>query len=224
MGALSPSGVGMSLWQAVFGKDPRQYSVMTKEFLKDAEGNVKGLVTISVEVTPQGIKQIPGKSPILPPKPLHLPSRSSFSQTCPSENKTPALPLHYSVLLTPLSSLTFTSFSGSEKEWPADLVILAMGFLNPEATLPKALHINTDQRNNILAEYGDFRTSVDGVFAAGDCRRGQSLVVWAINEGRGVASAVNKYLLSKQDSIEDERYIGTFLFSPAGTRRDERGG
>lgn len=98
---------------------------------------------------------------------------------------------------------------GSEKEWPADLVILAMGFLNPEATLPKALHINTDQRNNILAEYGDFRTSVDGVFAAGDCRRGQSLVVWAINEGRGVASAVNKYLLSKQDSIEDERYIGT---------------
>lgn len=83
-----------------------------------------------------------------------------------------------------------------------------MGFLNPEPILPKALHINTDQRNNILAEYGDFRTSIDGVFAAGDCRRGQSLVVWAINEGRGVASAVNKYLLSKQESFEDETYIG----------------
>lgn len=183
---------------------------MTKEFLKDAEGNVKGLVTISVEVTPQGIKQIPGKStsPPNPPPPAPAPLWS-FSQTCLSENKPLALFLHCSILSHPCIFSHFHLVSGSEKEWPADLVILAMGFLNPEATLPKALHINTDQRNNILAEYGDFRTSVDGVFAAGDCRRGQSLVVWAINEGRGVASAVNKYLLSKQDSIEDERYIGT---------------
>ena len=178
----------------------------------------------------------------------------------------------------------------SLQEWPADLVILAMGFLNPEATIPKALGLEVDQvrdgdrlkcvwmrptpkshdpttptslcpnpnpqqRNNIRAEYGDYRTTVDGVFAAGDCRRGQSLVVWAINEvrffvfwggvgwggvgamniygrtwtqytrtslhpykntpahvhhrqGRGVAESVNKYLVEKSESSEDEQYLG----------------
>jgi NADPH-dependent glutamate synthase beta subunit-like oxidoreductase len=74
--------------------------------------------------------------------------------------------------------------------------------------IPKSLGINTDQRNNILAEYGDYRTSAEGVFAAGDCRRGQSLVVWAINEGRGVADAVHKYLLEKNEQYQDEPYLG----------------
>jgi glutamate synthase (NADPH) small chain len=97
---------------------------------------------------------------------------------------------------------------GSEKEWPADLVILAMGFMHPEPTIPRALNLHTDQRNNILAEYGDYRTSVEGVFAAGDCRRGQSLVVWAINEGRGVADTVNTYLMNKIEQHEDEPFIG----------------
>lgn len=55
--------------------------------------------------------------------------------------------------------------------------------------------MDVDQRHNIRADYGDYRTNVDGVFAAGDCRRGQSLVVWAINEGRGVAESVNKFLI-----------------------------
>lgn len=86
---------------------------------------------------------------------------------------------------------------GTEKEWPADLVILAMGFVSPENTVGKALRLEHDQRSNIHAEYGDYRTNVEGVFAAGDCRRGQSLVVWAINEGRGVAEQCHKYLTNR---------------------------
>jgi len=61
---------------------------------------------------------------------------------------------------------------GTEKEWPADLVILAMGFVSPELAISKQLGLELDQRNNIHAEYGDFRTNVEGVFSAGDCRRG----------------------------------------------------
>ena len=129
---------------------------MTKEFIKDADGNLKGLVTVNVEMGPKGINVIPG----------------------------------------------------SEKEWPADLVILAMGFLNPEQVIPKSLGLDVDQRNNIMAAYGDYRTTVDGVFAAGDCRRGQSLVVWAIYEGRGVADAVNRYLAEKANQYDEEPYLG----------------
>ena len=66
-----------------------------------------------------------------------------------------------------------------------------MGFVAPEDYIVKELDLDTDQRNNIHAVYGDYRTSVEGVFAGGDCRRGQSLVVWAIHEGRGVADATN---------------------------------
>merc|ERR1712146_296761 len=109
----------------------------------------------------------------------------------------------------------------SEREWPADLIILSMGFLHPEYTnIPKALSLETDQRNNILAEYGDYRTSVDGVFAAGDCRRGQSLVVWAINEGRGVADSVNEYLAQKNNTrkmkhtLYNINGLNPFLFVP----------
>ena len=81
----------------------------------------------------------------------------------------------------------FKEVEGSEKEWPADLVILAMGFRHPEQTILRTLDLETDARNNTKANTKDYRTSFRGVFAAGDCRRGQSLVVWAINEGRGVA-------------------------------------
>jgi NADPH-dependent glutamate synthase beta subunit-like oxidoreductase len=83
--------------------------------------------------------------------------------------------------------------AGSEQEIPADLVLFSMGFVHPEQTVAQQLGLDVDQRLNILAPYGDFQTSVEGVFAAGDCRRGQSSVVWAINEGRGVADAVKKY-------------------------------
>lgn len=78
---------------------------------------------------------------------------------------------------------------------PAQLVTLAMGFLGPDQTVVEQLGLETDPRSNIKAEHGKFATSVEGVFAAGDCRRGQSLVVWAINEGRGAAREVDRYLM-----------------------------
>jgi NAD(P)H-dependent glutamate synthase small subunit len=84
---------------------------------------------------------------------------------------------------------------GSAETLEADLVLLAMGFLGPEAYLANALGIELDPRSNYKAQHGKFATSVPGVFAAGDCRRGQSLVVWAINEGRGAARAVDEYLM-----------------------------
>ncbi|REJ69629.1 MAG: glutamate synthase subunit beta [Planctomycetota bacterium] len=84
---------------------------------------------------------------------------------------------------------------GSEREWKADLVLLAMGFLGPEQYILDGLDVELDGRGNYQAEHGRFATSLEGVFAAGDCRRGQSLVVWAINEGRGVARAVDQYLM-----------------------------
>jgi glutamate synthase (NADPH/NADH) small chain len=84
---------------------------------------------------------------------------------------------------------------GSEKEHPAQLALLAMGFLGPEQALLKDLKVDTDARSNVKAEYGKYGTSVPGVFAAGDARRGQSLVVWAINEGRGAARECDRYLM-----------------------------
>lgn len=84
----------------------------------------------------------------------------------------------------------------------ADLVLLAMGFLGPEATLAEALGVETDPRSNFKATYGEFATSIDGVFAAGDCRRGQSLVVWAIAEGRGAAAATNRFLADVEPSVD----------------------
>ncbi|KAF8066383.1 Glutamate synthase [NADH] [Scenedesmus sp. PABB004] len=83
---------------------------------------------------------------------------------------------------------------GSARVLEADLVLLAMGFLGPEATLAAGLGLDTDARSNFKAEWGEFATSVPGVFAAGDCRRGQSLVVWAIREGRDAAAAVDRFL------------------------------
>jgi NADPH-dependent glutamate synthase beta subunit-like oxidoreductase len=132
--------------QAVYGKDPRVYSVMTKEFIGDDDGNLKALVTQDVEMTPKGPKAI----------------------------------------------------EGSEREWPADLAVLSMGFLAPESYISEELGLDLDQRDNIHAVYGDFRTNVEGVFAGGDCRRGQSLVVWAINEGRGMADGCDQYLEQKR--------------------------
>lgn len=78
---------------------------------------------------------------------------------------------------------------------PAQLVTLAMGFLGPDQTPVGELGLETDPRSNIKAEYGRFNTNVEGVFAAGDCRRGQSLVVWAINEGRAAAREADRFLM-----------------------------
>jgi NADPH-dependent glutamate synthase beta subunit-like oxidoreductase len=145
---------------AVFGKDPRTYSVLTKEFIGDENGNVKALITQDVEITPKGPKAL----------------------------------------------------EGTEREWPCDLVVLSMGFVSPESYIIQELSLDTDQRSNIQATYGDFRTNVEGVFAAGDCRRGQSLVVWAINEGRGAADACDDYLQQKRDTDDPSETIVSSAF------------
>ena len=88
---------------------------------------------------------------------------------------------------------------GTEKVWPAELVLLAMGFLGPEDVILEELGVQRDARSNAQAEYGKFATNVKGIFAAGDMRRGQSLVVWAINEGRGAARECDRYLMGKTD-------------------------
>ena len=83
---------------------------------------------------------------------------------------------------------------GSEKVRDCDLVLVAMGFLGPEQELLDQLTLAKDARSNIKAPEATHKTSMKGIFAAGDCRRGQSLVVWAIREGREAAEAVNEYL------------------------------
>ena len=88
---------------------------------------------------------------------------------------------------------------GTEKILPAQLVLLAMGFLGPEQPLLDALGIERDARTNVKADHGKYTTSLEGVFAAGDCRRGQSLVVWAFNEGRGAAKACDQFLMGSSD-------------------------
>lgn len=130
-----------------FGKDPREYCILSKEFVDDGQGNVNGIRAVHVE----------------------------WSK---GDNGRPQM----------------KEIEGSEHIVDADLVLLAMGFLGPEQYIADALGLATDPRSNYAAEHGQFTTSIEGVFAAGDCRRGQSLVVWAINEGRGAARAIDIYL------------------------------
>jgi glutamate synthase (NADPH) small chain len=87
--------------------------------------------------------------------------------------------------------------AGSERTLPASLVLIAMGFLGPEEGLLKAFGVEADERGNAKAAYGSFATSAPAVFAAGDARRGQSLVVWAIAEGRGAAREVDRFLMGQ---------------------------
>jgi glutamate synthase (NADPH/NADH) small chain len=89
--------------------------------------------------------------------------------------------------------------AGTDKFWKADLVLLAMGFKGPEQYVSEMLGIAVDPRSNYQAQHGKFATSIPKVFAAGDCRRGQSLVVWAINEGRAAARAVDEFLMGSSD-------------------------
>ncbi|HRX43622.1 MAG TPA: FAD-dependent oxidoreductase, partial [Clostridia bacterium] len=84
---------------------------------------------------------------------------------------------------------------GSEESYKADIVLLAMGFIGPEKDILNDFGIETDARGNVKAEYGIHTTNIDGIFAAGDIRRGQSLVVWAIKEGREAARECDKYLM-----------------------------
>ncbi len=91
----------------------------------------------------------------------------------------------------------FSPVEGSEITYDADLVLLAMGFLGPESPVAEQLGVELDPRSNYKAEHEHFTTNVEGVFAAGDCRRGQSLIVWAINEGRGVARECDRFLMKE---------------------------
>ncbi len=97
----------------------------------------------------------------------------------------------------------FVPIPGTEKEFPADLVLLAMGFLGPENGPGEQLGINIREGRGgmswFTAEHEVYTTNVDNVFVAGDCRRGQSLIVWAINEGRGCAREVDRYLTGTTD-------------------------
>ena len=131
----------------VLGDDPREFSILTKGFVDDGNGNVAAVKTIRIDWS------------------------------------------------TPSPNAPFTEIPDSEQEWNADLVFLSMGFLGPENAISDMLGLECDDRSNYRAEHGRFATNVDGVFAAGDCRRGQSLVVWAINEGRGAARAIDEYLM-----------------------------
>jgi glutamate synthase (NADPH) small chain len=88
---------------------------------------------------------------------------------------------------------------GTETNRPAQLVLLAMGFLGPEQPLLDALKLERDPRTNVRAEFEKYTTNIPGIFAAGDCRRGQSLVVWAFNEGRGAARECDRYLMGHTD-------------------------
>lgn len=88
---------------------------------------------------------------------------------------------------------------GSEKVWPTQLVLLAMGFLGPENPVLEQLGVEQDARSNAKAAYDVYTTNIAGVFAAGDMRRGQSLIVWAINEGRGAAREVDRYLMGETE-------------------------
>jgi glutamate synthase (NADPH/NADH) small chain len=88
---------------------------------------------------------------------------------------------------------------GTEKVLPAQLVLLAMGFLGPEQPLLESLGIERDARSNAKADFEKYTTNIKGVFASGDCRRGQSLVVWAFNEGRGAARECDRFLMGATD-------------------------
>ena len=96
--------------------------------------------------------------------------------------------------LTAAEYENFQKIDGTEQTFEADLVLLAMGFRGPEQYVSEPLGLELDQRSNYLAEKGDYRTSNGKVFAAGDCRSGQSLVVRAINEGREAAREVDRFL------------------------------
>ncbi|KAI8377700.1 uncharacterized protein BYT42DRAFT_605319 [Radiomyces spectabilis] len=136
--------------QAHFGKDPREYCVLSKEFVSDADGNVKGIQTVRVEWT----KDEAGR-------------------------------------------WAMKEVEGSEQFFEADLVLLSMGFLGPEEAVVKQLSLEQDGRTNIETLKGKYATSASGVFAAGDCRRGQSLIVWGINEGRQCAREVDRFLMGQ---------------------------
>ncbi|MGG3456144.1 Glutamate synthase [NADPH] small chain [compost metagenome] len=134
--------------KALFGSDPREFSIMTTRFVGDENGNLKELHTVQI----QRIVDETGRK-------------------------------------------IYQPIPGTERIFPAQMALIAIGFDGPESTLADQLGLERDRRTNVKAKYGQFKTNIDKVFAAGDMRRGQSLVVWAINEGREAAREVDKYLM-----------------------------
>lgn len=128
----------------------REWSILTKEFIGDENGNVKSLKIAEIDW---------------------------FTNEDGSKG--------------------FKEVEGTEKEIPCDLALLAIGFLGPDQPLLEQFGVETDPRSNAKANLRDFKTSVEGVYAAGDVRRGQSLVVWAISEGRECARSVDEYLMGE---------------------------
>lgn len=125
----------------------RNWSISTREFMKDSNGNLKALKTVEVEW-----------------------------------------------VKTESDGVQLKEISGSEKEWPCNLALVALGFTGPEKTLGEKLGLEVDERTNLKAE-NNYQTNVPNIFTAGDMRRGQSLIVWAISEGREAARNVDKYLM-----------------------------
>lgn len=134
---------------AVFGHDPRVYQTTVKEFLKDKNGNLTGILTVRLE----NVK----------------------------DEKT--------------GRMTLAEVAGSEKKLPADLVLIAAGFLGSEKYVADAFGVKLNERTNVQTKEGLYETSAGNVFVCGDMRRGQSLVVWAIREGREVAREVDLSLM-----------------------------
>ena len=132
----------------------RVYSVSTKRFVDDGNGNVKALQLVNVE-----LKNVDGR-------------------------------------------LSFEEVAGSEQEIPCDLALLAMGFLGPEKPgMLEKLGVELDGRGNVVVDKKAWITSIKGVFAAGDMQRGQSLIVWAIAEGRSAASGIDSYLMGGKSDL-----------------------
>jgi len=142
----------------------RHWGINTKEFLGDAEGNLRALKVTDVS-------------------------------------------WELDVLGRPIK---FNEIEGSEREIPCQAVFLAMGFVNPQYDgMLESLSVDLDERKNVKATEGIYRTNVSKVFAAGDMRRGQSLVVWAISEGRECARKVDEFLMG-HTNLESKDAINVF--------------
>ncbi|MGN0470703.1 MAG: glutamate synthase subunit beta [Acutalibacteraceae bacterium] len=134
---------------AVFGSDPRRYQTTVKEFVKDENGNLKGVVTVKLQ----------------------------------------------SVYDSESARNVMREVEGSEEYIEAELVLIAAGFLGPKQYVPEVFGVETDKRSNVATQQGKYSTNIEKVFTAGDMHRGQSLVVWAIREGRDAAAEVDEYLM-----------------------------
>ncbi|AWX43894.1 Glutamate synthase (NADPH) [Flagellimonas maritima] len=130
----------------------RVFSILTKKFIGDQDGNLTGLITSEVYW-----EKKPGERPVL------------------------------------------KEVEGTEKEWECDLVLLALGFTGSETTIADQLRLKIDSRTNISASEKNYKTNISGIFVAGDQRRGQSLIVWAISEGREAAHHIDNFLMGESD-------------------------